>query len=1056
MATCAACGSELPSGSRYCPVCAASVAAADEERKLATVLFADLVGSTTLADANDPERTRALLDRFYDAMAAEIERAGGSVEKFIGDAVMAAFGAPVAQEDHTERALHAALAMQRRLRESFGDGLALRIGVNTGEVVVGRARAGSSFVSGDAVNVGARLEQAAAPGEILVGERAVAAARGAFEFAEPLMVEAKGKPEGIPCRRLVRALSLMRPRGVAGMARAFVGRDVELAHLQEAYRSALSAREPRLVSIVGDAGVGKTRLVRELWEWLGAQTPELLRRTGRCLPYGQGTTYWPFAEVLREHFAILESDAPEAVARRLAERPFLGLTVGLPVAEGVHPLVVRERLHDAWLELFDELVQTRPLVVLIEDVHWAEEDLFDLLATLVRHVDGQLLVLTTARPEVLDVRPGWGSDEPHATRLRLEALPEGDTARLLTALLGTDLPEPLRRIVLERAEGNPFFVEELVATLLDRGMLRRSNGGWSFDDVPADFDVPDTVQAVLAARIDLLAADEKAALQAASVIGRVFWTGPVYELVGSARPDLALLEERDFIRRRPSSTLVGEREYVIKHALTREVAYASLPKAVRAHRHAEFARWLERTGGGRDEHAVLLAHHYAEAVRPEDVDLAWPGRDDEVATLRARAAQWSRRAAQLAVARYEIDEGLALLHRGLEFESDPETQVEIWREIGRANALKFDGEAFRAAMEKAIELGGDPAELYTELAFNSARRSGMWKRQPPRDLIDEWVDRAIQLAEEGTATHAQALAAVVLWRKDEAAAQALQEIAERLGDVDLRSSALAALADAAWSAGDFARARRWVEERLTILPRLSDPDDRHFALMTAVALELATGRVAAARERSIALDDMVQGLTPHHRLHSVSWRVNVEACAGGWADVRDLAARAERAVEANLEAPCPANVTTLLYCAVARERSGEQSEATRLQARADALSMEAYVPFYMPAQLHLAIARNDCDELRRLVASFSPQLTQSPGPFLAIAAVLDALVAVRDRERIEAEAPKWTMRGTYFEPFALRALGVAREDDVLLEQAAARFEAMELDWHAAETRKLLS
>ena len=277
------CGASLAADARFCPACAAPVQATTapaEERKLVTVLFADLVGSTELADAQDPERTRALLDRFYESMAAEIERVGGTVEKFVGDAVMAAFGAPAAQEDHAERALHAALAMQRRLGELFGDRLALRIGVNTGEVVVGRPREGSSFVTGDAVNVGARLEQAAAPGEILAGERTVLAARGAFEFGEPVTVEAKGKAGGLECRRLVRALSLMRPRGVGGLRRAFVGREAELAQLQEAYGAVAAGEGPQLVTILGDAGVGKTRLVRELWEWFAAQDSPPLRRTG--------------------------------------------------------------------------------------------------------------------------------------------------------------------------------------------------------------------------------------------------------------------------------------------------------------------------------------------------------------------------------------------------------------------------------------------------------------------------------------------------------------------------------------------------------------------------------------------------------------------------------------------------------------------------------------------------------------------------------------------------------------------------------------------------------
>jgi class 3 adenylate cyclase len=398
---CTQCGASLAVDARFCPACAAPVQAVTtpaEERKLVTVLFADLVGSTQLADAQDPERTRAFLDRFYEAMAAEIERVGGTVEKFVGDAVMAAFGAPAAQEDHAERALHAALAMQRRLGELFGDRAALRIGVNTGEVVLGRPRQGSSFVSGDAVNAGARLEQAAVAGEILAGERTVLAARGAFEFGEPVTVEAKGKSGGLECRRLVRALSLMRPRGVGGLQRAFVGREVELTRLQVAYDAVAAGGGPQLVTILGDAGVGKTRLVRELWEWLATQDSPPLRCTGRCLSYGQGITYWPLAEVLKEHFQILESDSPQIVAERLGVHPSLGLTLGVASPEELHPLVARERLHDSWVTFLDGLVAERPTVMLIEDVHWAENDLCDLLETLVSQVDGPLLLLATARP----------------------------------------------------------------------------------------------------------------------------------------------------------------------------------------------------------------------------------------------------------------------------------------------------------------------------------------------------------------------------------------------------------------------------------------------------------------------------------------------------------------------------------------------------------------------------------------------------------------------------------------------------------------------------------
>src|SRR5437870_6354009 len=418
-----------------------------QERKLATILFADLVGSTARAEAEDPERTRANLERFYDRVATEIEAAGGTVEKFAGDAVMAVFGAPEALEDHAERALHAALAMQRR------HGADLRIGVNTGDVVVGRARADSSFVSGDAVNVAARLEQAAPPGVVLAGERTVAAARGAFEFAEPTEIDAKGKSVPVACRRVVRALSLMRPRGITGLARVFVGGGDELGRICEAYRRATETSRPVLVTVLGDAGVGKTSLARELWQRLAAEEPAPIRRTGRCLAYGEGITYWPLGEVLKEHLGILDSDAPDVVLRRLGERELLGLTLGLDLAGDLHPLAARDRLHEAWIAFLSELATERPVVLLVEDLHWAEDPLLDLLERLARDVAGPLLVVAKARPDFVDRRSAWGSTRIDATTLWLDPLSSTDAAELVERLLSVELPE-VRELVLKAAEGN--------------------------------------------------------------------------------------------------------------------------------------------------------------------------------------------------------------------------------------------------------------------------------------------------------------------------------------------------------------------------------------------------------------------------------------------------------------------------------------------------------------------------------------------------------------------------------------------------------------------------
>jgi class 3 adenylate cyclase len=1022
-----------------------------EERKLATVLFADLVGSTALAGDQDPERVRALLDRFYDAMAAEVERAGGTVEKFVGDAVMAAFGAPAAQEDDAERALHVALGMQRRMAELFGGRLALRIGVNTGDVVVGRPREGSSFVTGDAVNVCARLEQAAAPGEILVGERTVAAARGAFEFAEPVRVEAKGKPEGVVCHRLVRVLSLMRPRGISGLQPVFVGRGGELADLQRAYGLVVTTARPHLVTVAGDAGVGKTRLVGEFWRWLGGERHGPLLRRGRCLSYGHGITYWPLGEVLKEHFRILDSDPADVMAGKVAGREELGLTLGLAPPEGMHPLTVRDRLQTAWVGFLQELTSERPVVVLVEDMHWAGDELCDLLAMLAERVAGPLLLVATGRPELLDQRPGWPAG---GSLVRLEALPAAEAEQLVGALLGSDCPAPIRELVAERAEGNPFFVEELIATLAGRGVLTRSGGGWSFGELPAGFSVPDTVQAALAARIDLLSQTGKAALQTAAVIGRVFWSGPVCELVEGADPEFGVLQERYFVLPHARSSIEGQREWLIKHALTRQVAYESLLRAKRALLHARFAQWLERNGEGEDEFAPLLAHHYAAAVAPEDLDLAWPGREREADALRARAVLWSRRAAELAIGRYEIDQGLALLRRALSLESEPREQAGIWRQIGHACALKYDGTGFWEAMQQALDIGGPSAEVYADLALQSNERAGMWVQQPDWSLVDGWIQQALELAEEGSLPQGNALAARALGEDDEAAARSALAIAERLGDLELRCTSMSVLSYTALAAGDFGRACALMDQIMALLPTLQNPDACSMTLHSAVFLYLRSGNLGAAARASAQATGAAAGLTPHHRLHAACWQILLASVTGRWEEVRAHAAEAERVVDVNLAAatPCVLTVSILLNCATASALAGEEDESRRLESKAQGIGMEGnrwYQGWFEPPQIRLALARNQPG----VVAEIAPH--EMDWEWEPASTFLDALAALGDRERIETEAPKWLQAGTFAEPFALRALGTARSDRPLLKQALERFEAMELSWHAEQTRRLL-
>jgi hypothetical protein len=734
-------------------------------------------------------------------------------------------------------------------------------------------------------------------------------------------------------------------------------------------------------------------------------------------------------------------------AERVAGREGLGFTLGLAPPEGMHPLTVRDRLQTSWVGFLQELASERPAAVLVEDLHWAGDELCDLLAVLAEQVAGPLLLVVTGRPELLDQRPGWPAG---GSLVRLEALPPAETEQLIGVLLGSGCPGPIRELVTERAEGNPFFAEELVATLADRGVLARDDGGWSFGELPVDFFVPDTVEAVLAARIDLLPRVDKAALQTAAVIGRIFWSGPVCGLVEGADPEFGLLQERDFVLPHARSSIEGQREYAVRHALTREVAYDSLLKAKRALLHAGFAQWLERNGTGADEHAPLLAHHYAEAVRPEDLDLAWPGQEEQAGRLRGKAVWWSRRAAELAIGRYEIDQGLALLHRALGLETEPREQAGLWQRIGQACAFKFDGQGCWQAAQQALELAGPSAEVYADLALQTVLRAGMWTQEPDWDLAERWIQQALDLAEEGSLTQGKALAARAFLNDDLPSARSAVAVAERHGDLELRCIALRALSSAAREAGDLDLAGAVTDELLAVLPGVPNPDVRSMALFTAFFTYLRAGKLDQAARATAQLAEGAAGLTPHHRLHGAAQQILQATLAGRWDEVQTHTAAAERAVDANLAAatPCPTNVSTLLNCATASTVTGDEAEARRLEAKAYGIGMEGYRHFFDPPKIRLALARHEYGELTQLTTPEST-LIEPPSAFL------DALVALGDRERIETEAPKWLQTGIFAEPFALRALGIARDDRALLQQALARFEAMGLSWHAEQTRHLL-
>ncbi len=574
------------------------------ERKLATVLFIDIVNSTTMVTADDPEVVRRRVTKFFDTVSHCVTTHGGIVEKFAGDAVLAAFGIPQAHEDDAERAARAALAMRTAVDEL---GLEARIGIEAGELVVDGA-ADSSFVTGEAVNMAARLQQAAAPGEILLGPTAHRLAGSSLVVEDAGPLELRGLGAALRAWRVLDALD-GRARPIGPRA-PLVGRETELELLENTFARTTRDGRAHLFTVYGEPGVGKSRLVREFVD--GAERASIL--TGRCLPYGEGVTYWPLAEMIKAAAGISDDDPLEEAFEKLracceeeAVADVLGLAAGmLEALDGE-----RSSQEIAWAarEVMETIADVQPLVLVFEDIHWAEEPLLDLIEHLADWVRAPMLILCLARPELLDNRPGWGGGRVRSTAIELEPLSEAESELLVEKLLGQvagmsgEAPPALPKELLERTEGNPLFVEETIRMVIE------SDGSGD----PGR--VPDTLQALIAARIDHLSQEAKTVLQRGSVIGRVFWASAISHL----SPDLENIEEllddlllREFLLREPRSSITGEKAYRFKHFLIREVAYAGLAKLARAHHHARFAEWLGDRAG--EELVEIRAYHLDQAV----------------------------------------------------------------------------------------------------------------------------------------------------------------------------------------------------------------------------------------------------------------------------------------------------------------------------------------------------------------------------------------------------------------------------------------------------------
>ncbi len=708
-------------------------------RKTVTVVFCDVTGSTALGERLDPESLRHLMGRYFEEMRAVIERHGGIVEKFIGDAVMAAFGVPVAHEDDALRAVRAASEMRQALvalNEEFlrvrGVAIQTRIGVNTGEVLVGEASPERGRVTGDAVNTAARLEQTAAPDEILIGQETYRLVRDAVDAEQVASLRLKGKSDPVPTFRLlgVRAVTEASSRRLDAQ---LVGRDRPVATLRQSFEATIADNACHLFTVLGAAGVGKSRLVEE---FLASVDEGSIVVRGRCLPYGEGITFWPVVEAVREFADILDDDPPSEARGKIAalvDDEELGdrITDGVGTALGLSGSVAaQDEILWSIRKLFESIARRGPLVIAFDDIHWGEPTFLDL----VEHIanwsrDAPIFLLCMARQDLLDKRATWGGGTLNATTIHLEPLSVGESEELVDLLLGgAELADDVRRRIANAADGNPLFVEEMISMLIDEGTLFLQDGSWRAASALSSVPVPPTIQALLAARLDQLGDEERAVAERASIEGRVFHRAAVMALGvenGSDGVDhhLASLMRRELIRPDRSS-FIGDEAFRFRHVLIRDAAYQSMPKDTRAILHERFAEWLEGAVGERiKEYEEIIAYHLEQTYRYRE-ELGPVSEADRA--LAHRAAELLASSAQRATARIDLRAAASLLVRAVDltFEDD-RRRVQLLTELGGTLNRIGDSSPAERALTEALDLG---ASIGDDLLEARARIDLWWTR----------------------------------------------------------------------------------------------------------------------------------------------------------------------------------------------------------------------------------------------------------------------------------------------------------------------------------------
>jgi class 3 adenylate cyclase/tetratricopeptide (TPR) repeat protein len=758
MTTCLQCGEENPDRARFCLACGAQLderRSSGEVRKTVTVLFADVKDSTPLGERLDPEAARGVMNRFFADVRGVIERHGGTVEKFIGDAVMAVFGTPTVHEDDPLRAVRAATEMRTavgelngELEERWGIHLSIRTGINTGMVVAGDPATRQTFVTGDAVNVGARLETAAEPGEILIGDATYRLVRDAVlvEPLEPLAV--KGKEEPMTAWRVLGVVSRAAPVA-RRLDSPLVGRERELTMLNHAFERAAADKSCQFVTILGPAGAGKSRLTAELLSEVGGRATVLV---GRCLPYGEGITFWPVVDIVKQAASLGPSLAAEESHRRLAaiveNDPEAGMIVdrlGTLFGIGSGP-GGRDEIFWAVRRLLQALAVKRPVVVVFEDVHWGEQTFLDLVDHITDWArDTRILLICLARGELLEERPTWAGGKVNATSLFLEPLADEACGTLIENLLDrTAVATEVKERISHSAEGNPLFVEELVAMLVDEGALRRENGRWIATTDLSSLAVPPTIQALLDARLDRLLAPERNVLERAAIAGRIFSRSAVRVLSPPAEHPFLAGWLDDLVRKqliRPHHAEFGrENTYRFRHSLIRDAAYRQMPKAGRADLHERFAGWLESAGGSKSaEQEEILGYHLEQAHRFHR-ELGGPSAAADALARRgaARLASAGRRA----IARGDMAAATGLLTRAQLLVADDDTAwLEFAPELGTALIETGELERADAILSRAIEQAANAQDERVQ-ALAQLERSFLRLHTGPVGSTDELRESA--------------------------------------------------------------------------------------------------------------------------------------------------------------------------------------------------------------------------------------------------------------------------------------------------------------------------